>query len=109
MVFDNYDDLDSFNNIDHFMPLCSHGIIVITTQHENTLKLADVDFKISLDSLLENDAIELLKVTSDGKDRKGHDLATKKDIVNRLGKHALAVAQAGAYIRDSKILLRDFL
>lgn len=109
MVFDNYDDPDSFNNIDHFMPSCSHGIIVITTRHENTLKLADEDFKISLDSLLESDAIELLEVTSGGKDRKGHDLPTKEDIVNRLGKHALAVAQAGAYIQDSKISTRDFL
>ncbi|RDL41527.1 Uncharacterized protein BP5553_01506 [Venustampulla echinocandica] len=108
MVFDNCDDPDSFNNIDHLMPSCSHGIIVITTRHENTLKLGGEDFKMSLDSLLEKDAIELLEVTSKGKDRKGHDLSTKKDIVNRLGKHALAVAQAGAYIRDRKISLRDF-
>ena len=107
MVFDNYDDPKTFNNIDYFMPSCSHGIILITTRHEDTLKLAD--FPMNLPSLLDVDAINLLEVTSTQTDYNENDRAIKTDIVNRLGNHALAIAQAGSYIQDSKISFRDFL
>ncbi|RDW75382.1 hypothetical protein BP6252_06524 [Coleophoma cylindrospora] len=108
MVFDNYDDPKTFNDIDNYIPSCSHGILIITTRHGDSLKWANDGFGINLDSLGESDAIELLESTLD-KDAHESDLTIKKDIVNRLGKHALAVAQAGAYIKDRQLPLREFL
>jgi tetratricopeptide (TPR) repeat protein len=109
LVFDNYDDPKAFPNLQDFIPTGEHGYILITTRHSDTDSLADPENVIELPGLPEEDALKLLLKQS------GMNLADTswtgegKDIVNRLGCHALAIAQAGSYIRMQKIPLNQFL
>jgi hypothetical protein len=108
-VFDNYDDPKAFPNLQDFMPMGEHGCILITTRHTDTDSFADPENVIELPGLPEEDALKLLFKQS------GMNLADNswtgegRDIVNRLGCHALAIAQAGSYIRMQKIPLTQFL
>jgi hypothetical protein len=60
MVFDNYDDPVSFNNIQDFMPMGEHGSLLVTSRHAAADSLADEGNAIELPGLDERDALELL-------------------------------------------------
>jgi hypothetical protein len=109
MVFDNYDNPTVFNNVEDYMPSNEQGMILVTSRHADADKLADEENQIQLQGLPESDAIELLLKQSLMKQSDQVASENAKEIVARLGHHALAITQAGAHISKRKILLGEFL
>lgn len=99
MVFDNYDNMDAFRNIRHFIPQSEFGAILVTSRRpdSNALVTNQSNHSIELFGLKENAAVSLLIQQS--KTNEGISLDSKK-IVESLGCHPLAITQAGAYIFD---------
>ena len=108
MVFDNYDDPVSFNNVQDFMPMGEQGSILVTSRHAQADSLADEGNAIELLGLDERDALELLFRQSMIKETDTRSNEGKL-IVKRLGYHPLAIAQAGSYIKQQKIELHQFI
>ena len=109
MVFDNYDNPTAFNNVEDYMPSNEQGMILVTSRHADADRLADEENQIQLQGLPESDAIKLLLKQSLLKQSDQAASKHAKEIVARLGYHALAITQAGAYISKRKILLGEFL
>jgi tetratricopeptide (TPR) repeat protein len=109
MVFDNYDNPTVFNNVEDYMPSNEQGMVLVTSRNADADKLADEENQIQLQGLPESDAIELLLKQSLMKQSDQVASENAKEIVARLGHHALAITQAGAYISKRKILLGEFL
>jgi tetratricopeptide (TPR) repeat protein len=106
VVFDNHDDPGSFHLPD-YIPSGDHGRILITSRHADTGQLAEQDFDIGLPGLPKEDALDLLIRHS-----RVNDLTSRDDgytIIDRLGYHALAIAQAGSFIQSQKIKLSQFM
>ncbi|CCA74167.1 related to kinesin light chain [Serendipita indica DSM 11827] len=98
LFFDNADLLDL--NLYPYLPNSSHGTILITTRNRECTVHAP-DGAILVSSLKEHEAVELLHQVA------GMSPVSNKqsiDIVTELGMLALAVAQAGAYIRKTRRL-----
>ena len=108
MVFDNYDNLDAFPNIQDFIPQSEFGAILVTSRHPDSSALVteQSDHFIELSGLDESNAVALLIQQSQ---TKGDIAADAKKIVERLGYHPLALTQAGAYIRKRKLPLSGFM
>lgn len=96
LVFDNFDDPDCFaqKNLDEYFPRGRHGSIIITSRH---LKTRGLGHGIDVTGMTETEALELL-MTRSQIERSTSNIDEGKKIVARLGRHALAVDQAGAYI-----------
>jgi tetratricopeptide (TPR) repeat protein len=109
IVFDNYDSPAEFNNVEDYMPENDKGMILITTRHADADRLAVEDDQIQLPGLSESEAVELLLKQSQRKLMSDSSLNSGRMIVSRLGYHALAIAQAGAYINKRKLPLEEFL
>jgi tetratricopeptide (TPR) repeat protein len=109
MVFDNYDNPTAFNNVEDYMPSNEQGMILVTSRHADTDRIADEENQIQLQGLPESDAIKLLLKQSLVKQSNQATSKHAKEIVARLGYHALAITQAGAYISKRKIFLSEFL
>jgi tetratricopeptide (TPR) repeat protein len=109
MVFDNYDNPTAFNNVEDYMPSNEQGMVLVTSRHADADRLADEENQIQLQGLPESDAIKLLLKQSLVKQSDQDASKHAKEIVARLGYHALAITQAGAYISKRKILLGEFL
>lgn len=108
LVFDNYDDPIAFPNIRDYFPENDLGAILVTGRHADAGALVigrGIGF-IELSGLDKEAALALLIEQSEIKDPSSQDAET---IVERLGYHALALTQAGAYIRKRKITLSRFL
>ena len=108
MVFDNYDNPDTFPNIQDFIPQSEFGAILVTSRHPDSIDLVinQSSHFIKLFGLDESDAVALLMQQSQAKE----DIAADaKKIVERLGCHPLALTQAGAYIRKRKLRLSEFM
>ena len=108
LVFDNYDDPRSFNNVDDYIPQAKHGCVLFTSRHADTNDLAVANNVIELPGLSVGSALELLLKQSHIQNSDAAQLEGSK-IVERLGYHALAITQAGSYIRRQKLQLRDFM
>lgn len=98
IVYDNYDSPFAFGRpLTDFMPQNNQGMIIVTSRYGDTLNLAEDDCQIELPGLAEEEACGLLLKL--GRSLKTDDATTHaRRIVARLGYHALAIAQAGAYI-----------
>jgi hypothetical protein len=110
IVFDEYDNPATFSNLDEYIPEHEHGLVLITTRHAAVDQLADPDYQIRLPGLPEDEAIDLLIREAQSKAvirETGRQIA--KDITARLGCHALAIAQAGSYIRSNRQTLDKFI
>jgi hypothetical protein len=107
MVLDNYDDPNSFPNLQYFIPLGKHGNILVTTRHEDVVSL-DRGNAIELRGLAERDAFNLLFEQCMIKETESQ-VQYGKAIAKRLGYHPLAITQAGSYIRQQKIDLSQFM
>src|SRR5438034_5552170 len=99
MIIANYYNATGFNKIEDYMPPNEQRMILVTTRHADADMLADGENQIQLQGLPESDAIELLLKQSQMKQSqmKQCDQVTSehcKEIVARLGYHALAIAQA---------------
>lgn len=112
MVFDNYDDVTGFNNIRDFLPEGDGGRIIITSRHTSSEDLApDSISRIHIEGLSEGSALELLwrASYSDPNNFRPSEIDEAKLIVRRLACHPLAITQAGSYIKQQKIRLKDFI
>ncbi|TVY52500.1 Nephrocystin-3 [Lachnellula cervina] len=109
MIFDNYDDVVNFENIQDFIPNGEDGRILITSRHSDSMYLAtDAESAIDLLGLVEPEALELLFELSGEKETEAL-IPHCQTIVQRLACHPLAIAQAGSYIKSRKIPLHQFI
>jgi tetratricopeptide (TPR) repeat protein len=98
-IFDNFDDPGSFRdkNIKEFFPQRGQGSILVTARHVAATSLSRLDDHYEMSTMSDNEALELLfqraRVTNSQA-----NIQEGKNIVQRLGYHALAIDQAGAYI-----------
>lgn len=107
LVFDNYDDPRNFNSksIKDFFPQATCGAIIVTTRVAGMSRLGQ--FR-SISTLSGAEALELL-FRSSKSEKSDTNLEEAAKIVKRLGFHALAIDQAGAYIRSRGLELGCFL
>ncbi|TVY17970.1 Nephrocystin-3 [Lachnellula arida] len=109
MVFDNYDDVVNFENIQDFIPDGEHGCVLFTSRHSGSMDLAtDVESAIDLPGLAESEALELLFQLTGAKKTEA-SISHCQAIVQRLGCHPLAITQAGSYIKKRKVPLHKFI
>lgn len=96
LVFDNFDDPMSFSNksIKEYFPRGGQGSALIAGRHEEGKSLGQ---HIDVSTMSDEEALELLFRRSQV-DRSDLNLQEGRKIINRLGFHALAIDQAGAYI-----------
>lgn len=108
LVFDNYDNPRAFPNLNDFMPPGEHGSFLITSRHSGLDRLGHV---ISVGRLDEGAALTLLSRSSgiDFSHGNSADEDQAELIVERLGYLALAIDQAGAYIRGQNLELAGFI
>src|SRR5947209_4490309 len=105
VVFDNYDNPKAFQSqgIRNYIPHGKNGYILFTSRHEDSARLghqvsvSHMTEKESLDLLLQKTPMNLEEETEGRK------------IVSLLGHLALALDQAGAYIRARGLPLKDFI
>jgi hypothetical protein len=107
MVFDNYDDPQSYN-IKKFIPDNKLGMVIVTSRHKDAESLASPETRLELTGLNENEAIQLLLLESELKRSDNISTEHATAIVHRLGCHPLAIAQAGAYINMRNLDLEEF-
>jgi tetratricopeptide (TPR) repeat protein len=96
LVFDNFDDPMSFSNksIKEYFPRGGQGSVLITSRHAEAKSLGQ---HIDVSTMSDEEALELLFGRS-RVDRNDLNLQEGTKIIKRLGHHALAIDQAGAYI-----------
>ena len=105
MIFDNYDNPRAFqsHSIRDYLPSGRNGRILFTSRHQDSARLGH---SIDASTMTENESVELLL----------HKLPLSEDkfthgrkIVSTLGHLALAIDQAGAYIRARSLNLKEFI
>ena len=105
MVFDNYDNPLAFqgHSIRDYVPSVKSGRILFTSRHQDSARLGH---KIDASTMTENESLELLLQRLPlNEDEFTHG----REIVSTLGYLALAIDQAGAYIRARSLDLREFI
>jgi tetratricopeptide (TPR) repeat protein len=107
LVFDNYDDPKAFNNKDlkEYLPQRGQGSILITSRHEAAKSLG---CHIDISAMSDGEALELLFRRSQV-DQNEPNLQEGQNITKRLGYHALAIDQAGAYILARNLDIKLYL
>jgi len=104
------DDVKKFDNLHQYIPEGEQGCILITSRNTASDELADnQENVIELQGLAEHEAVDLLLKQCRAKQVSETELGEAKAIVQRLVYHALAITQAGSYIRQQKIRLDQFL
>jgi hypothetical protein len=106
MIFDNYDDPKTFNNLQEYMP-GEDGCFLVTTRHADADAMKEPENLIELPGLDERSALGLLFKQSQIKETETN-VEEGKHIVGRLGFHPLAITQAGTYMKLRKIKLHGF-
>ena len=105
MVFDNYDVPQAFqgHSIRDYVPSGKCGRILFTSRHHDSARLG---YKIDASTMTENESLRLLLQRlplNEDESTHGHN------IVSTLGHLALAIDQAGAYIRARSLDLKEFI
>ncbi|KAG4440354.1 hypothetical protein IFR05_004147 [Cadophora sp. M221] len=109
MVFDNYDDVKSFDSIRDFFPASKQGTIIITSRNSASNRLTSQQPRnfIELEGLSKEDSLQLLW-TQCGLEKSDAGSIAAKAIVGMLAYHPLAITQAGSYISRKKLRLEQF-
>ena len=96
LVFDNFDDPMSFCNksVKEYFPRGDQGSVLVTGRHEEAKNLGP---HIDVSTMSDEEALELLFRRS-RVDQSESNRQEGGKIIRRLGLHALAIDQAGAYI-----------
>ena len=105
MVFDNYDNPLAFqgHSIRDYLPSGRSGQTLFTSRHQDSARLGH---KIDASTMTENESLELLLQRLPlNEDESTHG----RKIVSTLGHLALAIDQAGAYIRARSLDLKEFI
>ncbi|TVY37960.1 Kinesin light chain, partial [Lachnellula subtilissima] len=107
LVFDNFDDPNSFINksIKDYFPQTGEGSILVTSRHADTRRLGH---HLEVNTMSLEEALELLLARS-SLEKTEPNLHEGEAIVKRLGFHALAIDQAGAYIYSRNLNLGLYL
>ena len=107
MVFDNYDNPKAFegHSIRSFIPSGKCGRILFTSRLRDTARLG---YQIDVSSMTEDESLKLL-LQRPHSHRNGNEYAQGRKIVSTLGYLALALDQAGAYIRARSLDLGTFI
>lgn len=90
------------------MPQGEHGRVLFTSRHADTDQLTYPDNVIELLGLSPESSLDLLFKKCHVK-QTGTTEHEGSIIIERLGYHALAITQAGSYIRRHKIKLDQFM
>ena len=98
LFVDNADSLDL--RLDPYLPASIHGTILITTRNGECVGYAP-DGAVPVGDLEENEAVALLHAIANVKPASDAD---SLEIVRELGMLALAITQAGAYVRKTRQL-----
>ena len=107
LIFDNADEVDGLT-VQEFIPPTRKGHVILTSQDRRKASLGS---SIEVEDMVQEDAetlfLERAKIKEPAKEQK----ETCKVIVNRLGRLALAVEHAGAYVHDNDMAqrLNDYL
>lgn len=106
MVFDNYDNPKVFRkrSIREYIPESKNGFILFTSRHTG-LELLGGD-RISVSSMTKSESLDLLLRRPPSNSAEETDGLAIADLLGHL---ALALDQAGAYIRARKLPLEDFI
>ena len=104
IVLDNFDNPKDFqkHNIQYYIPKATDGRVLVTSRHASSERLGHV---IGVSGMTDDESLDLLlqRPTSDATERQ-QGLA----IAAMLGYLALALDQAGAYVRARCLPLQDF-
>ncbi|KAF8453893.1 P-loop containing nucleoside triphosphate hydrolase protein [Kalaharituber pfeilii] len=112
LVFDNLDDLESFD-INDYIPSCDFGTIIITSRRRESmqgrkgLEVYQMQNNEAEKLLLTSAKLDLEKLAPE--ERKLEEAAAVVAIVQNLGYLPLAIAQAGAYISVQQCLFSHYL
>ncbi len=103
-VFDNYDNPKAFepSSIHYYIPEGRQRHILFTSRHKDSARLGH---KVEVSDMTES---ESLKVLLQRPPQNDEESLQGKEIVATLGYLALALDQAGSYLRARKLRLRDF-
>jgi hypothetical protein len=109
LVLDNADELN-VNYQEYYPPSCPTGTIVLTTRNfECGIYASDPENHIPLDGLSQDEAIELLLKTINLAHQRDEQLiADARNVATLLHSHALALTQAGAYIKKGHCTLATY-
>jgi hypothetical protein len=98
-----YDNADRPNLLKHFRPTNAAGHILITSRAHN-FDVLGISRPVEVSEMLPDEAVEFLFKRTD---RTEHQAAT--ELAKELGYLPLALEQAGAYIREKKVRIQDYL
>ncbi|THH05314.1 hypothetical protein EW146_g9936, partial [Bondarzewia mesenterica] len=104
LLFNNADDPSL--NLRTYFPPCSHGNIIITSRNREMRRHATQSSQIA--DVTPDDATDLL-LTMTETDRTDEVEAVAREIVKELGHLALAVVQAGSYMKKTDFIFTDYL
>ncbi|KAF7883637.1 uncharacterized protein EAF02_005557 [Botrytis sinoallii] len=104
LVFDNFDDPADYD-IKEYLPQSDFGLIIVTGRHPAA---NDLGYYISIGDLLEEEAMNLLFHRTN-QERTHENIEDARKICCHLSCLALAVDQAGAYIKSTGIDLSPFI
>lgn len=107
LVFDNYDNPESFNDLSSFFPATTskNSAIIVTSRHLSSSRLGG---HLKLGGLTEGESIQLLTSRYSSASSTEDDLREAKDIVRKLGYLPLAIDQAASYISIRQLPLYMF-
>jgi Tetratricopeptide repeat/NB-ARC domain len=107
LVFDNFDDLESFGDksIKEYFPRSNKGSVLVTSRDGAAKGLG---YHIDVSTMSNEEAQELLFRRSEAT-KSDVNLLEARKITKRLGFHALAIDQAGAYILGRALDFNLFL
>ncbi|PVF95939.1 TPR-like protein [Serendipita vermifera] len=101
LIVDNVDDPGV--NLEQLLPQCDHGAIIITTRN-HLLGHLTVDGHLTLDSLSEEEGMELLVRTSRRPwPTEANDTEAMEKVCSELGHLPIALVQAGSYMAQTGI------
>ncbi|KFY46366.1 hypothetical protein V495_02529 [Pseudogymnoascus sp. VKM F-4514 (FW-929)] len=101
LVFDNFDDPKAFDgeDIKEYFPRGGHASLLFTTRDAG---VTDMGKSIDLTLMSDQEALDLMLKRSQV-ERSDANMQEGANIVKRLGYHALAIDQAGAYIKAGNL------
>ncbi|KAF8475539.1 P-loop containing nucleoside triphosphate hydrolase protein, partial [Kalaharituber pfeilii] len=111
LVFDNFDDLESFD-INDYIPTSAHGTVIITSrrrqsiQGRRVLEVMQMDNSEAEELLFRSAKLDLGELSPGDYEREKEAAAA---IVQKLGYLPLAIDQAGAYIHTRDYLFSRYL
>jgi tetratricopeptide (TPR) repeat protein len=106
LIFDNVDTPEAIREVEKLLPVLVGGNVLITSRISEWGKQVE---KLQVGVLDQTDAVLfLLDRTADGRQSTSDDVAEAGILANHLGGLALALEQAGAYIKNRRITIQEY-